>query len=64
MSHIWKSDWQERNETRRVIENLRDDIRQIRRQMDSIDDADKLMDMEAEIAAIEDRIDDLEQDLR
>lgn len=59
-----QSDIDERNETRLVIENLRDDIRFIRRKIDSTEDADAISDMEAEIVAIEDQIDDLEQDLR
>jgi uncharacterized coiled-coil DUF342 family protein len=61
---IYQSDADERNETRRVIENLRDDIGHYRRQIDSSNDKRLIEELTDVISDLEERIEHLQFDLR
>jgi len=61
---IYQSDADERNETRRVIETLRDDIGHYRRQIDSTNDKRLIEELTDAISDLEDKIEHLQFDLR
>jgi hypothetical protein len=61
---IYQSDADERNETRRVIETLRDDIGHYRRQMESTTDKRLIEELTDVISDLEERIEHLQFDLR
>lgn len=61
---IYQSDADERNETRRVIETLRDDIAHYRRQIESTTDKRLIEELTDVISDLEERIEHLEFDLR
>jgi uncharacterized coiled-coil DUF342 family protein len=61
---IYQSDADERNETRRVIETLRDDIGHYRRQIDSTNDKRLIEELTDVISDLEEQIEHLQFDLR
>jgi hypothetical protein len=61
---IYQSDADERNETRRVIETLRDDIGHYRRQIDSTNDKRLIEELTDAISDLEEKIEHLQFDLR
>lgn len=61
---IYQSDADERNETRRVIETLRDDIARYRRQIESTTDKRLIEELTDTISDLKERIEHLEFDLR